>query len=195
MRQQPLFPAADQPAEVPGLAVHRDYVDLAEQQRLIGHVDAGEWSDDYRRRVQLYGVSYGDEGVAWARDFPPWLDELGARLVRAGHLPRMPDNCVINSYAPGVGIGPHRDYMVFDAPLVALSLLSDVVVDFSDGARSVPVDVPARSLWRASGEARWRWTHGIAARRSDTVDGQRRPRGRRVSLTFRVARGPARRPG
>lgn len=42
-----------------------------------------------------------------------------------------------------------------------------------------------RSLLLLTGAARYEWTHGIPARRSDIVDGLRRPRAGRVSLTFR----------
>ena len=198
MRQQSLFGAAEPtPPEIPGLVVHRDWVDRAYERELLAHIDAGAWDSDFRRRIQLYGLGYerGDDGGAtrWVRDFPGWLERLAARLVGDGWLPHMPDNCVINDYAPGVGIGPHTDFPAFAAPLVALSLLSDVVLDFSrrDVPGSVPVVVPARSLWSASGEARWRWMHAIAARRSDVIDGVRVRRDRRVSLTFRVARDPA----
>lgn len=197
MRQQSLFPSAPPAApRVPGLSLCRDYVDVAEERALIADVDAGAWNLDFKRRVQLYGLGYGDGGeTAWVRDFPPWLEALAQRLVRDQWLPRAPDNCVINDYAPGVGIGPHIDFPAFDAPVVALSLLSDVIVSFArrGGDEAVALEVPARSLWVARGEARWAWTHAIAARRSDVLDGERRRRERRVSITFRVARaGPAR---
>ena len=42
-----------------------------------------------------------------------------------------------------------------------------------------------RSLLIFSGEARYQWKHGIAARKSDKYDGQIIQRGRRISLTFR----------
>jgi hypothetical protein len=54
----------------------------------------------------------------------------------------------------------------------------------------VSVHVPARSLWVIAGEARWEWQHGIAARLSDVIDGERRQRERRVSITFRTAKNP-----
>ena len=47
------------------------------------------------------------------------------------------------------------------------------------------VDLAPQSLLVLNGEARYDWTHEIAARKNDLIDGQRRPRGRRISLTFR----------
>lgn len=199
MRQQSLFPtstAAPAPA-VPGLTVQRDYIDEAEEQRLLAHIEAGSWDADFRRRIQLYGLGYGGDGeTAWVRDFPAWLDVLARRIVADGWMPRPPDNCVINDYAPGVGIGPHSDFAAFDAPLVALSLLSPVVIDFRRRGHedAAAIVLPPRSLWIAAGAARWQWTHAIAARRSDIIDGERVRRGRRLSLTFRVARVPVARP-
>ena len=40
-----------------------------------------------------------------------------------------------------------------------------------------------------AGEARWLWTHGIAARKHDRHRGNLTPRGRRVSLSFRKVLG------
>ena len=51
--------------------------------------------------------------------------------------------------------------------------------------------VPARSLWIMTGEARTKWLHGIAARLTDLIDGERRNRRRRVSITFRTAKDAA----
>jgi alkylated DNA repair protein alkB family protein 8 len=47
------------------------------------------------------------------------------------------------------------------------------------------VYLPPRSLLHLSGEVRYGWTHAIASRATDVVDGKVCPRGERVSLTFR----------
>lgn len=47
------------------------------------------------------------------------------------------------------------------------------------------VYLPPRSLLHLSGEVRYGWTHAIAPRATDVVDGKVCPRGERVSLTFR----------
>ena len=197
MRQAALFPLHE-PATpgVPGLVVRPDYIDEAEEKRLLQHIEEEPWDTDFKRRVQQYGLGYGDAEsgeVSWVRDFPPWLDELAQRVTREGWLPRSAENCVVNDYAPGVGIGPHRDYPPFGSVIAAVSLISDVVIDFArpDGSEKIPIWVPARSLWVASGEARWRWSHGIVPRLSDVIEGERRRRGRRVSVTFRIAKDPA----
>jgi alkylated DNA repair dioxygenase AlkB len=202
MRQQSLFPSsssiASPQSSVPGLVVRHEYIQQAQEEMLLAQIEPGPWEADFRRRNQQYGLGYGGTEersgeLSWVRDFPPWLAELAQRITSDGFLPRFPENCVINDYAPGVGIGPHRDYPPFGSVIAAVSLLSDVIIDFERPDKSVriPVLVPARSLWVASGEARWKWTHGIAPRLSDVVDGEKRKRGRRISLTFRIAKDPS----
>lgn len=198
MRQDDLFtPADDGAARVPGLLLVDDFIDAATERALLAHVDEEPWEEDWRRRIRQYGHGYGATrgskrvgAPRVVRDFPPWLSSLAARVVDAGVLPRLPDDCVVNEYPPGIGIGPHRDYPDFDEPVVAVSLGGDVVIDFdapTSGAK-VGVVVRGRSLWAASGPARWTWRHGIAPRLSDVIDGRRRPRNRRVSVTFRLLR-------
>jgi alkylated DNA repair dioxygenase AlkB len=117
---------------------------------------------------------------------------LAERVGRDAGFERFPENCVINEYIPPLGIGPHRDYADFGGIVACVSLGSDIVVDFThpDRGLRVPVHVPARSFWCISGEARWQWLHGIAPRLTDVIGGIRRPRGRRVSITFRTAKKP-----
>jgi alkylated DNA repair dioxygenase AlkB len=54
-----------------------------------------------------------------------------------------------------------------------------------DGEKRAVVLEPG-SLLVMSGAARYDWTHEIPARTSDVIGGERRARGRRVSLTFRA---------
>jgi hypothetical protein len=72
--------------------------------------------------------------------------------------------------------------------MACVSLGSDVVMDFKELSEE-KLHVPVR-LWVISGEARWKWTHGIASGLSDLIDGdgERRPRSRRKSITFRTAK-------
>jgi alkylated DNA repair dioxygenase AlkB len=189
VRQQELFPTSA--PDVPGLLLVEEFVDPARERELVRAIDAAPWQEDFRRRIQQYGLGYGVVGRGapqWVGDFPPWLTALARDVVDQGFLPRMPDNSVVNEYPPGIGIGPHRDYADYGAPVVCVSLGADIVIDFDDpttGAK-VPVDVPARSLWSVDGDARWVWRHGIAARRTDKIGGLARRRFRRVSVTFRL---------
>jgi alkylated DNA repair dioxygenase AlkB len=98
------------------------------------------------------------------------------------------DHMLVNEYLPGQGIALHRDYSPFDRTVVSLTLLSPCVMDFrrtSDG-RAESLLLEPRSLLVLSDEARYQWQHGIARRKSDRWHGIRIPRGRRLSVTFRL---------
>jgi alkylated DNA repair dioxygenase AlkB len=120
------------------------------------------------------------------------LHPLARRVTQDAQLERFPENSVINEYIPPLGIGPHRDYGAFGPTVACVSLGSDVVMDFTHPERGqrVAIHVPARSLWIITGEARSQWQHGIASRLSDVIGGERRRRGRRISITFRTAKDP-----
>jgi len=113
-------------------------------------------------------------------------------VAQDAQFERFPENCVINAYVPPIGIASHRDYRTFGPTVACVSVGSDIVMDFrqpEEGTR-VSVHVPARSLWVITGAARSDWQHGIAPRLADVVAGQRRPRSRRLSITFRTAKNP-----
>lgn len=192
MGQGDLFAIEDPRIEVPGFSIRPDYISREEEAALLARVEHGPWESDWRRRIQQYGIGYGASGgkPAWIRDFPEWLLELAARVELDAKLERFPENCVINEYIPPLGIAPHRDYPAFGPTVACVSLGSDVVLDLMtpDRLQRAPMDVRARSLWVLTGAARTQWLHGIAPRLNDVVNGERRARGRRVSITFRTAK-------
>jgi alkylated DNA repair dioxygenase AlkB len=63
-------------------------------------------------------------------------------------------------------------------------------MDFTKGNEKRQILLEPRSLLIVSGEARYEWTHGIAARKSDVYEGQKIVRERRVSMTFRGVVSP-----
>jgi alkylated DNA repair dioxygenase AlkB len=194
MGQQELFSPA-QISEVatfhiPGFILRPDYVSVEQETELISKVDQQPWQTDYRRRIQQYGFGYSADPKSapiWLRDFPEWLLPLAGRVSREA-FDRPAENCVINEYVPPLGIGSHRDYPAFGPVVACVSLGSDIVMDFIEAEQSLRVGmhVPARSFWMISGDARTKWRHGIASRLTDIIVGERRPRGRRISITFRT---------
>ena len=194
--QAELFRAERAPESlaIPGFSLRADYVTPEEERELIKQVDIGAWETDWRRRIQQYGLGYaGEHGTkaSWLRDLPAWLAPLATRVAKDAGFQRFPENSVINEYVPPLGIGPHRDYGAFGPTIACVSLGSDIVMDFTYPERGlkVPVYIPQRSLWAITGEARSEWRHAIAARLTDVISGERRPRGRRISITFRTAAG------
>ena len=147
-----------------------------------------------------------------ARFFP----QLG--IVREGSdVAFTPDQLTVNRYNPGEGIPPHVDtHSAFTHIIASLSLGSTTVMTFRrqkttnlsaiDEARACPrpgkaitprkqdtdavvsIPLPPRSLAILKGEARYAWSHAIAARKKDCIDDRLVARGVRVSLTFRRLR-------
>ncbi len=122
-------------------------------------------------------------------ELPEWLKRLSQKLHQDGHMPEVADQVIINEYLPGQGISSHIDCdPCFEDTIISLSLGSGCVMNFTnkfDKTKKIPVWLEPRSLVVLSGEARHEWLHGIAARKTDAWDGQKRERQRRVSLTFR----------
>jgi hypothetical protein len=112
---------------------------------------------------------------------------------------------IINLYHPGGGISPHVDLLNrFGDGIVGVSLGSGTSMRFARGERNVEGDgaggdrdhheiwLPPRSVLVLTGEARYKWTHGIVPRMKDKVEDvagrdewQWQERGVRVSVTFR----------
>ena len=71
---------------------------------------------------------------------------------------RRPDQCTVNRYFPGQGIPPHVDnHECCDDTIMSLSLLSDVVMNFTDleSKKMIPVNLPRRSLMVMTGRTRY----------------------------------------
>uniref|UniRef100_A0A1I7UHZ6 Alkylated DNA repair protein alkB homolog 8 n=1 Tax=Caenorhabditis tropicalis TaxID=1561998 RepID=A0A1I7UHZ6_9PELO len=129
-----------------------------------------------------------------AEPIPPIIETLIDRLICDKYITERPDQITANVYERGHGIPSHYDtHSAFEDPIVSLSLLSDVVMEFKDGANSAriaPVLLKARSLCLIRGESRYRWKHGIVNRKYDVDPRTNRvvPRQTRVSLTLRKIR-------
>lgn len=181
---------------VPGLHYLPSWLDPDSHHDLLDRIDAAGWSTELRRRVQHYGhrYDYGRRSVtgtgrAAAPAIPEWAATLAARLHREGHFDRPADQVIVNEYRPGQGISAHVDCVPCFGPAVAaISLGGACTMDFSspDGASRSELWLEPGSLCVQTGPARYEWRHAISARKSDLRAGQRVPRARRVSVTFRT---------
>ena len=184
-----------------GLEYHPDFLVASEEDGLLAHIDDSEWLTDLSRRVMHFGYKYDytsrrlDE-TARIGPLPEWLAQLANMVREAASEEAMqlldPDRpfeqAIINEYLPGQGIAPHIDRDCFGPIVATVSLGSAVNMDFccdSTGDEYVQRLVP-RSLVLLYGDARFKWRHGIAKRHSDTWNGQKTERQRRVSITFRT---------
>ena len=178
---------------IPGLYLTEHYLSEAEANAVVRQLDMQPWMTQLRRRVQHYGFiyDYKRRRVGWDMhlgDLPDWLRSIAVRLHGEGIFVREPDQCIVNEYEPGQGISPHVDCEpCFGKVIASISLLSPCVMTFSHLERpySVTQSLLPGSLLVMTGEARYKWKHGIPARKSDTVDGETWQRSRRISITFR----------
>lgn len=189
----------------PGFEYLPDFLSRSEEAELTACIESGAWLADLSRRVQHYGYKYDysnrklDES-ARIGPLPEWLTQLTYKVreaatgdaVRVLDVHRPFEQAIINEYELGQGIAPHIDRDCFGPVVATVSLGSPVNMDFScDNTGDEYVRrLEPRSLLLLSGDARWKWRHGIAKRRADTWHGQKIARQRRLSITFRTITRP-----
>ena len=182
------------PANVPtGLTLIPSFIPVDAAKCIVDTVDSLDWQTSLRRRVQHYGWRYNYKSrridqADWLGPLPDFASPIVERLIQAGIFASSPDQLIVNEYEPGQGIAGHVDCEpCFGETIASLSLISPSTMRLRNrGSRLIyDVDLASQSLLVLNGEARYEWTHEIAARKNDFIDGHRRPRGRRISLTFR----------
>ena len=201
-----LFPMAEETAVAPaGFEYHAGFLTGHEEAELLGWIDDSEWLSDLSRRVQHYGYKYDysnrrlDES-AHIGPLPDWLTMLACKIRAAGtdRVLRLLDarrpfeQAIVNEYEPGQGIAPHIDRDCFGPVIATVSLGSAVNMNFSCGVTGEQYvqRLEPCSLFLLHGDARRKWRHGIAKRRTDICSGDKVARQRRVSITFRTIARP-----
>jgi alkylated DNA repair dioxygenase AlkB len=98
-----------------------------------------------------------------------------------------PDQVIINEYAPGEGIKPHKDRNYYENQICGVNLGSGCIMKFIKGKNLevIDVEIPRRSLYVMQDDARKKWNHGIPPRKKDIINGSVHHRERRVSITYR----------
>jgi alkylated DNA repair dioxygenase AlkB len=179
--------------QINGLRYIPSYVTREEHDQLVATIQSMPWLTDIKRRVQHYGWKYdykvrSIDYSMYMGELPYWVAPLALRIFNDGYISTMPDQMIVNEYLPGQGIAPHIDCEpCFEDTVISISLLSPVVMDFAKikSTKRTSVLLEPRSLVVISGEARYSWTHGIAARKTDVFWNERFQRKLRISLTFR----------
>ena len=162
-----------------------------EERELVGHLEALPFAGfEFRgflgkRRVVSYGWRYdfNVQELQRADDIPAFLLPLRARVATFAGLATADAfrHALITEYAPGAGIGWHRDKAAFDK-VAGVSLLAACDFRFRRGRpgggwERVTVVAEPRSAYLLEGAARAEWEHSIPA-----VDRLR------YSITFRTFR-------
>jgi alkylated DNA repair dioxygenase AlkB len=127
----------------------------------------GKVGKDPRYRLD-YGAHYGTNGsLGPARAIPPTLKEFLddcddiVRLLGIKDVPESrPDQCLINFYPPGKGIGAHTDHPKhFGSVIFCATFGASRTMRFTKDEETYDIRTEPGSLYVMSGEARHEWKH------------------------------------
>lgn len=178
---------------IEGLQYVPEFITKEEEINLLQAINSETWLTDIKRRVQHYGYRYDYKArnidhSMYLGEIPHWSKKIADRLVAMNYLDSLPDQIIVNEYIPGQGIANHIDCEpCFGSTIITISLNSNCVMDFINAETKQKVEVLLEpcSLVVINGVSRYKWTHGIASRKSDLFNGLKINRELRVSLTFR----------
>jgi DNA oxidative demethylase len=171
----------------PGFVYQPDFLSATEEEELLGHIEALEFSEVRmrgvvaRRRVRQFGWHYSFETyqLTQGAELPPYLSALQARVAPlAGVAAAELSEALITEYQPGATIGWHRDAPMFGV-VAGISLRAACTFKLrpAEGEQALALEMPPRSAYVLDGEARTRWQHSIPAVRA-----------LRYSVSFRTLR-------
>ncbi|MGX6960352.1 MAG: alpha-ketoglutarate-dependent dioxygenase AlkB [Rickettsia endosymbiont of Pentastiridius leporinus] len=172
---------------IPGLKYIAEYITMEQESKLVELIDNNLWINELKRRVQHYGYKYDYRSRSINQSYylgalPEWLQILCNILYKQNIFYEIPDQVIINEYMPGQGIASHIDCVpCFSDTICSLSLSSSCVMELTNNKVKHFITLKPRSLLIFKNEARYKWKHGIIARKSDN----KIARDRRISLTFR----------
>ncbi|KAI9476234.1 MAG: hypothetical protein EXX96DRAFT_576315 [Benjaminiella poitrasii] len=187
--------------KIPGLYLVLDAVTEQEEDDLLEATNKGTWSGlgigpnpELKRRTQQYGHLFSYRYRKVMEEYGPLPEFVGFfidRIIENKWMPNKPNHLLINEYNPGQGIMPHVDApTLFGSAILSLSLLSDCIMKFTstiNDDESVDVVLPRRSLAILSGDARYKYKHGISKEliEKSTSEEIVIHRKTRISFTFR----------
>ena len=181
--------ASDPPAVPPGLAYASGLLSPDEEAALAARMAdlpfrAFEFHGfEGKRRTHSFGWRYvfDGSGLQAVEPVPDWLLPCRDRAAAwAGLAADALQHALLTEYAPGAGIGWHRDRSVF-GDVVGISLLAPARLRFrrkqGDKWQRAALIAEPRSAYLLRGEARTDWEHSIAPMQA-----------LRYSITFRTMR-------
>lgn len=171
MRQQALFAIREVPQ---GFIFQPDFLTVEEEQDLLAFMESLPFYEfklhgvAAKRRVIHFGLRYtlATRVLGTAPEIPAQLVPLRDRAAAlAGVSPADFSQLLINKYPPGAGIGWHHDSPPFGI-VAGISLGATCTMRFQEGEgnqrRTAAVELPPRSIYLLTGEARELWQHRIA---------------------------------
>ena len=172
-----------------GLRYKSSLISVADEKTLVARVSELPFREfefhGYlgKRRVVSFGWKYdfSSQRLQKAEDIPDYLAGLRQLAADFAGLDRHAlQQVLVTEYAPGAGIGWHRDKAIF-GQVVGVSLLAPCTLRFrrkmGDTWERANLLAEPRSTYHLNGPARSEWQHSIS--RVDTL---------RYSITFRSMR-------
>ncbi len=169
--QLSLFDTA--PALPEGLEYVQDFLSAQEESALVEHFLALDFAPfqfhgfEGKRRTVSFGWHYGFDGsgLRQTEEMPSWLIPIRDRAAAFAGVPRRGiEHALLIEYAPGAGIGWHRDRPQF-GDVVGISLLSPARMRFrrkqGDKWERAALTAEPRSAYLLRGPARHEWEHSI----------------------------------
>ncbi len=159
---------------LPGLHFREALIDCDEEAELIAHIERiglspfrfQGWTG--KRLTKTFGWRYDfdDRSFTPVEPMPSWMDSLREQAAAFAALDAAQFvHALVTRYDPGAPIGWHRDRPHFDT-VVGISLASEATLRFRKregaGFRRFSLNLPRRSAYILSGEARHEWEHSIA---------------------------------
>jgi alkylated DNA repair dioxygenase AlkB len=186
MRQQSLFAIREIPE---GLAFKPDFLSVQEEHDLLALLQTLSFYEfklhgvAAKRRVLHFGLRYALDSrvLSTAPEIPSQFEPVRHRAAAfAGVAPDDFSQILVNEYRPGAGIGWHLDSPPFGI-VAGISLGTTCTMRFQHGSgeegRTAAQELPSRSIYVLTGDARNLWQHRIAPVRE-----------LRYSITFRTLR-------
>lgn len=179
---------------IKGLTYIPDYISDRLHARLIEVINENPWRNDLKRRVQHYGYIYDYRSRSinkemYLGELPKFCAYFAQKFYEEKLFSELPDQVIVNEYLPGQGIAAHVDCEpCFEDTVISMSLGSACILNFTNVENpklKYQQILQPRSVVILKEEARYKWKHGIAAKKSDLINGVKQMRDRRISLTFR----------
>ena len=176
------------PRRVPkGFRLLPGYVSVDQQAAIMADIhSAVPWttcSPGHRSETYLTGL----------KTLPLWAAGIGERMVSEGIFPAPPDYLHLIWYDSGCGIEPHIDLKdVFSDVVAGLTLGSTRVMELTRRGRLVSVLLRPGDLYVLSGNARYKWKHGVPHQTVDHFRGEAYNRTDCFSVSWRIMKNAAR---
>jgi alkylated DNA repair dioxygenase AlkB len=158
----------------PGMRYWEEVVSEAQEHSLVRFIEQlplkpFEFAGGFKgnRRVVSFGwrYDYNQQTLVETSAIPKELDEIRrAVALLAGHSPEELSQALVTEYAPGAGIGWHRDKKMF-GDIIGISLLTScnfrLRLKKGTGWERIPFQANPRSAYLLSGLSRTLWEHSI----------------------------------